>query len=324
MKGKLSAIIRILISGALILILFYAMRGKYTEILDALKSVDPGVFLFALCVFMAAIILASIRLKLLIKIQDIHLTLPEAVSLNFIGYFFNNFLPTAIGGDVIKAYYLSKKTKKKMSAYTSVFVDRAIGLFTMIFMAFVALLFAKNRITDQTVKYAIYGITLVSFLAILFMTNKKFARIFFTFPRFLKPLEERLKRAYDLVHHYKHFKMLMFQSLTISFLSQLLFFLSLGILMISIGSRVSWFEILLRTPIISALSLLPSINGLGVREGSTIMLFGPIIGKEKAFAVSILWLVILLITSILGGIVYGSSRQFRIKIKEVEGKELPI
>jgi hypothetical protein len=76
-------------------------------------------------------------------------------------------------------------------------------------------------------------------------------------------------------------------------------------------------DILLRVPIISTLSLLPSINGLGFREGSTVVMFGPMIGKENAFAVSILWLLVLLITSLVGGIIYGLSPQFKIKLKEM-------
>ncbi len=77
-------------------------------------------------------------------------------------------------------------------------------------------------------------------------------------------------------------------------------------------------EILLRMPIISAVSLLPSINGLGVREGSTVVLFAPIIGKENAFVVSILWFLILFIISVAGGLIYAFSPQFKIKWGEID------
>ena len=71
-------------------------------------------------------------------------------------------------------------------------------------------------------------------------------------------------------------------------------------------------------PIISAMSLLPSINGLGVREGSTVMLFGPIIGKERAFVVSILLLLVLLVTSLAGGLIYAFSPQFKVKWGDIK------
>ncbi|MBI4974780.1 MAG: hypothetical protein HZC19_03130 [Candidatus Omnitrophica bacterium] len=52
--------------------------------------------------------------------------------------------------------------------------------------------------------------------------------------------------------------------------------------------------------------------------------FGPIIGKENAFAVSILWLLVLFVTSIIGGVIYGLSPQFKIKFKEIAKEEVLI
>jgi uncharacterized protein (TIRG00374 family) len=260
-----------------------------------------------------------VRLNLIIAAQDIALTFREALSLTFIGYFFNNFLPTAIGGDVVKAYYLSKKNHgRKMACYTSIFVDRIIGLITMVFMAFVALVLAGGGIVDDTVRRVIYLITIFAILAIAFMTNKAFARKFSVLIVFFKPLEQNLKEAYEAVHSYKHRKLLMVRSFFISVASQILFFLSLGMLGRSISSPMPFVELFLRVPIISTLSLLPSINGLGLREGAMVMFFGPLIGKENAFAVSVLWLLVLLITSIVGGIVYGLSPQFKVNLKEMK------
>ncbi|MFA6078454.1 MAG: lysylphosphatidylglycerol synthase transmembrane domain-containing protein [Candidatus Omnitrophota bacterium] len=318
MKKILFPILRVAVSCLLIVILIYIMRDKYDLIINALKGTRVPLFALALLAFLTAITLASVRLKLIINAQDITISLKEGVSLTFIGYFFNNFLPTAIGGDVVKAYYLSKKTHLKMGAYTSIFVDRVMGLITMIFMAFLALSLAGNQSTDNVIRYSIYGITLISLAAIIFITNKNIAKKFFFLLFFLKPIEDKIKNIYNVVYKYKHHKALMLQSLAISFISQLLFFFSLGILALSIGERMPIMDLLLRSPLISAASLLPSINGLGLREGATVMFFGPLIGKENAFAVSILWLAILLIISVAGGIIYLLSPQFKVKIKDIK------
>ena len=318
MKNRLSAIGRVLISVSLIVILLYIMRDKYGEIFGRLKETNVALFSLALIAFSCAIAVASVRLKLIIESQDIRVTFREALSLSLIGYFFNNFLPTTIGGDVVKAYYLSKKGDENMSSYASVLVDRLIGLLTMIFMAFAAASIAGGRVSDPMIRTSIYAITLASLLAVLFMVNKSFARTFSFFLFFLKPLEKKLKKAYNVVHKYKNHKMLIYKSFLISIASQLLFFLSLAMLIFSIGSRVTLIDILVRIPLVSILSLLPSINGLGLREGSTVFLFGPLIGNGNAFAVSILWLAILFIISIIGGLVYAISPQFKMNLKEVE------
>lgn len=294
------------------------MRDKYPQILKAFASTNVPIFFLGFLIFVAACAAASVRLKLLIGAQDIVVTFRETLPLTFIGYFFNNFLPTAIGGDVVKAYYLSHKTENKIGSYASVFVDRIIGLITMILMAFAALLFVKEGTVDNTIKYIVYTITLCSILAIVFMTNKRLAKKLSFLLFIVKPLKEKFKKIYEIIHEYQYQKLLMVKSFAISFISQILFFMSLWVVAMSLGGRIPVKELFIKTPIISMMSLLPSINGLGLREGSTVVLFGPIIGQDKAFAVSILWLLVLLCISVIGGIIYAVSPQFKIRMKEIE------
>lgn len=294
------------------------MRGKYGQITSVLKGTDISIFMFGLAVYTGAILTASLRLGLIARAQSIKISYGESTSLTYIGFFFNNFLPTAIGGDVVKAYYLSKQSKDKTGAYASVFIDRAVGLVTMILMAFVALLFSGNGIVERPVKYMIYAITAIAVAGTAFLLNERFARKFSALFFIVRPFEKQLKKAYRAINSYRHHTLLITQTLAISIVSQLLLFASMGVLADSIGSRISAMDILLRMPVISMMSLLPSINGLGLREGATVLLFGPLIGKPNAFAVSVLVIVILLITSVIGGIIYALSPQFRIKLKDID------
>ncbi|MDP3730798.1 MAG: lysylphosphatidylglycerol synthase transmembrane domain-containing protein [Candidatus Omnitrophota bacterium] len=317
MTKTLSQTLRALVSIFSIALLLYIMRGKYPEILKAFASAKVPLLLLALLIFAGAAAVASVRLRLLIEAQGIAITFKETLSLTFIGYFFNNFLPTSIGGDVVKAYYLSKKTDKKAGAYASVFVDRVIGLFTMIFMAFLALFFAEEGIVDPALRCIIYAITFGSIVFIVLMTNKRLAQKFSFLFFMINPIKEKLKKIYEVIHQYQYQKALMFRSLLISFASQVLFFASLGVVILSIGSRIPVKDLFIKTPIVGMMSLLPSINGLGLREGSNVVLFGPLMGSDKAFAMSILWLLILLCISVTGGLIYAFSPQFKIKLKEL-------
>jgi len=319
MKKKIfDFVLRSSVSVILIIILLYIMKDKYAAIVEALKTMNFSLFLLALAVFVVAIGTSGLRMRLIVQAQNIPITVMEALSLTFIGYFFNNFLPTAIGGDFVKGYYISKKSDDKMNSYTAVFIDRAIGLFTMIFMGAIALVFAKKEIIDPSIRNAIFAISACCLLLVVFLTNKTFARKFSILLIFVRPIEERLVRLYNVIHNYKNHTKLMVQSVLISVTSQLCFFATIGLLALSVGSKIDLINILLRMPIVSAMSLLPSINGLGVREGSTVLMFGPLIGKSSAFAVSILWLLILIVISVAGGLIYGLSPQFRVKLKEVE------
>jgi uncharacterized protein (TIRG00374 family) len=306
------------VSVSFIVLLLYIMRDKYPQILKTFASTKIPVFLLGLGIFVIAVSVASVRLKLLIGAQEIPVTLKEVLSLTFIGYFFNNFLPTAIGGDVVKAYYLSKKTDNKAGAYASVFVDRVTGLFTMIFMAFIALFFVEEGVVDPTVRYIIYAITLGSIIFTVFMTNRTLARKFSFLFFIINPIKEKLRRIYDIIHKYQYQRPLMLKAFLISFGAQILFFTSLSVAAMSIGSRIPVKDLFIKVPIVSMMSLLPSINGLGLREGSTVVLFGPLMGSDKAFAMSILWFLVPLCVSVAGGLIYALSPQFKIKLKDIK------
>lgn len=310
-------LIKGLISALFIVILLYIMKDKYGQIIEVLKKTDIAVFAAGFLVFMAALAIAAFRLRLIIEAHgDIGITYLDVLSLTVIGYFFNNFLPTSIGGDVVKAYYLARKTKTGTESIALIFIDRAIGLFTMIFMAFAALFLVKRDIIDERARHMLYAIAAASVLVVVFMANKNFARKFAFLLALVRPIEKKLVLVYEAAHKFKQHKGLLLKSLAVSVLSQFVYFASIGLTAMSIGLRIPVMDILLRMPIVSAMSLLPSINGLGVREGATVVLFGGLVGKANAFALTVLMLAVLFITSILGGVVYSLSPQFKMRIRE--------
>ena len=69
-----------------------------------------------------------------------------------------------------------------------------------------------------------------------------------------------------------------------------------------LGGNVHLIKLFLIVPLVWAISMLPSLNGLGVREGAFVYFLKGDIGADAAFAVSILWLGVIIIYSIIGGI----------------------
>lgn len=310
---------KVIISLSLVILLLYLMRGNYGAITRALKNTDMRIFALGFAVFLVALGVASYRLFLIIRAQgNVDVNYKEAASLTFIGLFFNNFLPTSIGGDLVKAYYLSHKTGDRIGSFASVLVDRLIGLLTMIFMALAALIFIQSSIISNDIRQVLYGITAAALVAVLFIINKTFAKSLSRLFVFARPLFVKFKDTYYTMHHYKNNKRLIVSSIGISVISQLLCYISFGTIALSIGARISPIDALLRIPLVNLMSMLPSLNGLGLREGATIVLFGPLIGRESAFALSILWILILLMSSVIGGAIYTLSPQFRTKFNDLK------
>jgi len=314
-RETLFSVLRTTVSISLIGALLYAMRGSYRDFVEILKHVNGWLFILSLAGFIAGILISAIRLKWILAAQEINVTINDVISLTLIGYFFNNFLPTSMGGDVVKAYYVSHRKSDRLGSFTSVFVDRFIGLLTMVIMASLALLVAGNIIIDRRITAIIYALTAAGILASVFLINKNFARRFSFLLKFIKPLETKVLSFYDVVNKYRHHKWLIGKTLLISFVGQGIYFMSIGVLALGIGTPVSLEQIFLRMPIVCALGLVPSIGGLGVREGSIVVFFTPLVGKEAAFALSILGLIMLVVVSIIGGLVYAFSPQFRVNRK---------
>jgi uncharacterized membrane protein YbhN (UPF0104 family) len=82
------------------------------------------------------------RLRYLLRMQEVTISLGEAVWLTFAGNFFNFALPGTTGGDLYKAVHIASHAPRRTEAVTIVLIDRAIGLVSFVLMAAVCILFS--------------------------------------------------------------------------------------------------------------------------------------------------------------------------------------
>src|SRR5205085_1159720 len=80
---------------------------------------------------------SALRWQLLARPLGFSHRLPHFVRLYFIGMFFNLFLPSSVGGDVVRAWYLNARSGRGMAAAVSVFIDRFSGLLVLLALAVV-------------------------------------------------------------------------------------------------------------------------------------------------------------------------------------------
>lgn len=311
--------LRVFLSFGLIALLIYLMRNDLGKIIRALLNARLSIFLLVFVLYIITLTIASYRLKWVMHVQKTHLKISEAVYLNFVGHFFNQLLPTSFGGDVVKAYYLSRKTKNKLGSFTAVFADRFLGLITIVFIASFALIFLKGPFYPK-VRLAIIFILLFSIAASLFLLNRKLAKKFFFLKAILKflKLDKKTETIYNALNIYKHHRGVIIKSLILSLAVQsfsfyLIYLLSKA-LYIAIPLKLVFFVM----PLVSFASMLPSIGGLGFREGAFIIFFVPFMTRDQAFALSLLWDGVLILISILGGILYAFKGGFKVKIEPHE------
>ncbi|MDO8603050.1 MAG: lysylphosphatidylglycerol synthase transmembrane domain-containing protein [Candidatus Omnitrophota bacterium] len=303
-KNKLSVILRFIVSFGLLFLLAWIMRKDAKEVIGIFKNSDKTLLLFAVLVNIPLSVSVAYRLKLLMSGQKILLSMKDAIYLTFIGYFFNNFLPTAIGGDIAKAYYASKKTNNKVASYAAVVADRLLGLIATLLVALTGLLFIGKSIDNKFILWVVPFAFILVALAIFFLLrkNNRLSEVSPAGKGLFNKIKEKLLKLYRAVNLYRNSPVILVKGIALSLLLQVLSIISIYLFILCVGGNMPLFRLFLIIPLVWAVSMLPSINGLGVREGSFIYFLKGYIGPEKAFAISLLWLGLIMIYSLIGGI----------------------
>jgi len=95
----------------------------------------------AVLIFSFAVLITAIRWQILLRVQGIKLSFSPICKLTYIGFFFSNFLPTVVGGDVVKLVYVIRHTKKGPAPLASMLLDRALGVGALVIISLVAVSF---------------------------------------------------------------------------------------------------------------------------------------------------------------------------------------
>lgn len=310
-------LLRVVISLGFIGLLFYLVKEDIPLIFHTLKNVNRPLLAFAVLISMATVFVLSKRLQLIFAAEDVGLRLSASSNLTFIGYFFNNFLPTSVGGDIVKVMCASRITGDSTKSITSVLMDRIFGLFTFILIPSVSLLFLLKEIKNPTVPVLVYSFLGFAFLCFVLLFNRNVARRFKFIEHALNwfHLGQKARRIYDGLHNFKHHKGIWVEAMFLSILAQSASILALYFMARALGAHTNVFYFYLLVPVVHLLSMLPSLNGLGIREGAYAYFLSPYIGREYAVALGILWLGQLFLLSLIGGFIYLVRHDYHIQFK---------
>ena len=90
------------------LIAFLMNQVDFKEIIIILKKVDMKMILFALLLLIIQIFIANLRWQVVLNSQKININFNKTLMFFWSGLFFNQVMPSSVGGDVIRGYYLKK------------------------------------------------------------------------------------------------------------------------------------------------------------------------------------------------------------------------
>jgi uncharacterized protein (TIRG00374 family) len=136
-KKKIFLYLRIgfVFAGVLLGVIWVCREKRYVKLGQIIEQMNPLFVLGIVIVFALSQVILATRWWVLLRTQGVHLKIWTAVRLHFLGLFYNNFMPGSLGGDVIRAWYVTLHTNRRFEAALSVFVDRLVGFASSILMA---------------------------------------------------------------------------------------------------------------------------------------------------------------------------------------------
>lgn len=252
----------------------------------SLRNLHGGYFALTMIGYIALQFVGVLRWRIMVHVQGYGHAYGRLATFYFAGLFFNLFLPTSIGGDLSRCYYLADNRSDILRAMTTILADRVSGMTALICIAAVALLGTSVVIPVWMTVITVGGAVSV-ILGLL---------VPFVFPRFF--------RKFELPYRYWENPRFMAGSLAASFFIQLsLVFINMAIGG-AVGVDIPWGFYFVFTPLVAVSGMIPiSLNGLGVREGAYVYFLTQVgVTASQALVFAIVWLILITSTSILGGI----------------------
>jgi uncharacterized protein (TIRG00374 family) len=305
--------IKLLIAGSIFYFLLHNKQLDPQNLEIAVRRFN--VFACSVVLLIMGTLITVYRWRIILASQNIHLGFWQALKLTFVGYFFSTVLPGTIGGDFVKAYYLTKGEQEKTALVSSIFFDRLLGLYSLTAIAVVAVTtsFVSSRVSGSSglraqpvvlslgifIMFLFLGATLLAIV----LLNRRFVRsvlIRKLIPRL--PFRRITEKIFDTFLQFGENRKAIVYALALSVAASFISYVGLFVLAQMLGIReikpLDYFFLLPVGMLTMAIPLAPS--GLGVGEigfSRLFMLFGSARGAE----VAVMYHIIFLVTALGGG-----------------------
>lgn len=276
---------------SIILLIWLLVRQDWSAIIGAIGRLSVWHVVAAILLIALRHAIHAFRWLLLVTAQGIPLTYSGALKLVYSGLFVSNFLPSMVGGDVVKIAGVVQKTPNRVAAVASVVVDRIIGAIGML----AALPFSAPLVVS------LFDSTLVLGGSISGIS-----------PRISKFLRASFGRLSSAVKLWASQPQRLFFALLTSWMGVSVNFVAIWILAHGLGMSVSLVDVVGASALTYYLTIIPlSINGYGIRELAVVGLYTQLGATvEQASALALLSRLIFLVVSLPGVLWFGKVLEY--------------
>ena len=267
MKNKKN-IIKIVVSLILIGFLF-GYLVDFEKFIETLSSLNISYLLAGIFFLIGSVFISAFRWKYLLSLRNAKINYLTAVKEYLIGLFFNNFLPSSVGGDVSRMIGATKATGNKEVAVSSVIVERMVGLVALLMLGIFGIIYL-DVLNDTLFLYL--ALLLLAFVIGVFLVliNKK------TNLKLTLFLEKVFRRKFTFLADFRDYSKIsykLFYVLLISFVFRIVEGFFVYFIILSIGMELSYLHAIVFFASIGIIKMIPiAPNGLGLSAVSWVYL----------------------------------------------------
>lgn len=313
-------IVKLLVSLLFIFILFKILDIDLNSLIEKIKSLNLFYFSLASLFATVCIFTNSYRWWIITKVFMYKLSYFRGLIWYFEGMFANNFFPSNIGGDALRAYYLANSNFKNknmdwLNASLTVFLERLFGFIMMFFFLPLGMIclfiFDLSSVIPKNLMPLLISLSFLPFIMILtykFWINlatpiKAFEKIKLSIDSFSEAKQEILiVIIWTLITHLSLMALNIFSALAVG---------------ISPNSIPIWYWLLIIPFGTLSAFIIPAMKGVGAKEATYIFLLGLIgLNSETSFVIAVTVFLATTISTLPGIII------FRRGLKIFKHKEL--
>lgn len=298
--------------GLLIVVVLLLFKVNAADIGRTFKDSDMGWIAAAGGLHIIGLLLSAYRWQILLAVHEVKAPLWDLLQSYLIGGFFNNFLPTRVGGDVYRMVDSKRYSGSLLRPFAVILVERLSGIYGLLLIGVAAVAMYPRFHEVRSLGIALFALAIGGFLAILvFYGSEGFAnwlkRIVAKLPA---KISGHLLSIFDAFWHFSKSKTVVLYAFILGLILQFNVILYYYFIARGLGMNLGLMEASIVMPILICIQLLPlTPNGIGVREFSYIYLMKPFgVTEAQAVAFSLWDYVLTFAYGLIGGILYLTKK----------------
>ncbi|MGH9307160.1 MAG: lysylphosphatidylglycerol synthase transmembrane domain-containing protein [Acidimicrobiales bacterium] len=300
--------IRVVASAVMLVALI--SRLHLSTIIPAQHRYTAELIALALVVTLGGMVLSAIRWQLVLRAMELPTKIRTAIRLYLAGLFVGNFLPSTVGGDLLRISRLPTATGERSGPFASVVLERLTGWLVLPVITLATLMINPGLLhLGRASRVAVFlsGGTLVALMGILTVAGH---------PRLGGRLTERQgwARFLGAIHMglacFRHRPRAAFGVLAVSLAYQLVIAIGVYVAAGALELHVSFTAVMAFMPAVAIVSVIPvTIGGLGVREGAFVLFLHPLgVSTSQAIALGLVVYAMNLLISLLGAPAFALNK----------------